>query len=195
MQTSCRRSACCSLFVASLVLSLAPATTAPAAPPPTVVGQLPVVLGHKMDQRGRDMAADGPVARNLPIGQRIYRTVVELETDKVNVTVQAGVAGVLQNILRQTGEVVGINDVLATVTEGAGTVSAPVATNGTAPSVAAAPVTAAAPTAEEAEGDANAPATPTAAPLVGNGSWPSRNCETTSRSGARSRKRPTTTSR
>ncbi|MGA1619755.1 MAG: sodium-dependent bicarbonate transport family permease, partial [Pirellulales bacterium] len=27
-----------------------------------------------------DLSADGPVARNLPIGQRIYRTVVELET-------------------------------------------------------------------------------------------------------------------
>ncbi len=45
--------------------------------------------------------------------------VVELETDKVNVTVQAGKAGVLEAILRHTGEVVGINDVLGTVAEGA----------------------------------------------------------------------------
>ena len=67
-----------------LLTALAPVSTAS---PPAVVGQLPVVLGHKMDQRGRDVAADGPVARNLPIGQRIYRTVVELETD------QAGAVG------------------------------------------------------------------------------------------------------
>ena len=51
--------------------------------------------------------------------------VVELETDKVNVTVQAGADGVLQAIMRQTGETVAVNDVLGTVTPG----SAP--TNGT----------------------------------------------------------------
>ena len=71
----CPRGAAFLLFLTAL----APIS---AAPPPAVVGQLPVVLGHKMDQRGRDVAANGPVARNLPIGQRIYRTVVELETDK-----------------------------------------------------------------------------------------------------------------
>lgn len=108
--------------------------------------------------------------------------IVELETDKVNVTVQAGVAGVLENILRQTGEVVGINDVLATVAEGGA------ATNGTAPAAAVATSSAQAgasaastggtavatppavkvetPSDEEPLGDPNASATPTAARML-----------------------------
>ncbi|MGA1619810.1 MAG: hypothetical protein ACO37F_15015, partial [Pirellulales bacterium] len=65
--------------IAAVIVLLMAVRAIPAAPPPTVLGQLPVVLGHKMDQRADDLSADGPVARNLPIGQRIYRTVVELE--------------------------------------------------------------------------------------------------------------------
>ena len=106
--------------------------------------------------------------------------VVELETDKVNVTVQAGVAGVLENILRQTGDIVGINDVLATVTEGGAATNgaaslqlatssaqagASIASAGTA--VAAPPVIKVeTPSEEEPLGDPNAPATPTAASML-----------------------------
>ena len=105
--------------------------------------------------------------------------VVELETDKVNVTVQAGVTGVLGNILRQTGDIVGINDVLATVSEGS------VVTNGASAAVAASSAQASAsaasggtavaappaikvetPSEEEPLGDPNAPATPTAANMM-----------------------------
>jgi len=46
---------------------------------------------------------------------RADEDIVELETDKVNVTVQAPVAGVLESILRQTGDIVGIDELLATV--------------------------------------------------------------------------------
>jgi hypothetical protein len=67
--------------IAAVFVLLMAVRAVPAAPPPTVIGQLPVVLGHKMDQREADLTTDGPVARNLPIGQRIYRTVVELETE------------------------------------------------------------------------------------------------------------------
>jgi 2-oxoglutarate dehydrogenase E2 component (dihydrolipoamide succinyltransferase) len=108
--------------------------------------------------------------------------VVELETDKVNVTVQAGVAGVLESILRQTGEIVGINDVLATVAEGGA------ATNGATPVAAVSEASAQAgasaaslggtavavppaikvetPSDEEPLGDPNASATPTAARML-----------------------------
>jgi 2-oxoglutarate dehydrogenase E2 component (dihydrolipoamide succinyltransferase) len=44
--------------------------------------------------------------------------VVELETDKANTAVAAESAGVLEQILRQEGETVGINDVLGLMTEG-----------------------------------------------------------------------------
>ncbi len=46
--------------------------------------------------------------------------VVELETDKVNLEVSAEQSGVLQKIVKQQGEVVGIGDVLAVIGEGAG---------------------------------------------------------------------------
>ena len=106
--------------------------------------------------------------------------VVELETDKVNVTVQAGVAGVLQSILRQTGEVVGINDVLATVSaggsngasasSGAGASQSAQATGTGASNGTSAPNGVAIETrptaASEEAGDANAPATPTAASML-----------------------------
>jgi len=45
--------------------------------------------------------------------------VVELETDKANTAVSAESAGVLERILRQEGETVGINDVLGLLGEGA----------------------------------------------------------------------------
>ena len=106
--------------------------------------------------------------------------VVELETDKVNVAVQAGVSGILESIVRQTGEIVGINDVLATVTpSAASTISTAPAASVTAQAasgstVNAAPVgtsaiaveTGTRPATVEAEGDANAPATPTAARML-----------------------------
>ncbi|HEY7355533.1 MAG TPA: 2-oxo acid dehydrogenase subunit E2, partial [Ktedonobacterales bacterium] len=46
--------------------------------------------------------------------------VVELETDKVNLEVSAEQSGVLQKIVKQQGEAVGIGDVLAVIAEGAG---------------------------------------------------------------------------
>ncbi len=45
--------------------------------------------------------------------------VVELETDKANTAVASEVAGVLQTIVREEGDTVGIGDVLAVVAEGA----------------------------------------------------------------------------
>ena len=46
--------------------------------------------------------------------------VVELETDKVNVEVNAPAAGVLEHIARREGDTVGVNELLATLGEGAG---------------------------------------------------------------------------
>ncbi len=87
--------------------------------------------------------------------------VVELETDKVNVTVQTPVAGVLENILRQTGDIVGIDELLATVVPAG------------APAVSAAPAPAAVETrpavavsaSSNGEG-ASAPVTPVAAKIL-----------------------------
>src|SRR5712691_5469109 len=45
---------------------------------------------------------------------------VELETDKVNVEVSAEKSGVLQQILKQEGEVVAVGDVLGRIGEGVG---------------------------------------------------------------------------
>jgi 2-oxoglutarate dehydrogenase E2 component (dihydrolipoamide succinyltransferase) len=45
--------------------------------------------------------------------------VVELETDKVNLEVAAEQGGILQKIVKQQGETVGIGDVLAVIAEGA----------------------------------------------------------------------------
>ncbi len=44
---------------------------------------------------------------------------VELETDKVNLEVSAEQSGVLQQVLKQAGETVGVGDVLAVIAEGA----------------------------------------------------------------------------
>lgn len=87
--------------------------------------------------------------------------VVELETDKVNVTVQTPVAGVLESILRQTGDIVGIDELLATVVPaGAPAVSAalaPVAVETRSPSAAS----------TSANGEAaSAPVTPVAAKIL-----------------------------
>ncbi|MGI8827629.1 MAG: 2-oxoglutarate dehydrogenase complex dihydrolipoyllysine-residue succinyltransferase [Chloroflexota bacterium] len=46
-------------------------------------------------------------------------TVVELETEKVNMEVPATISGVLQSIVKQEGEAVAVDDVLAVVAEGA----------------------------------------------------------------------------
>ncbi len=45
--------------------------------------------------------------------------VVELETDKVNLEVSAEQSGVLQKIVKQQGEIVGVGEVLAVIAEGA----------------------------------------------------------------------------
>jgi 2-oxoglutarate dehydrogenase E2 component (dihydrolipoamide succinyltransferase) len=65
---------------------------------------------------------------------------VELETDKVNVEVPSSAAGVLERIERREGDTVAVNEVLALVTSGAFSASAPVeapATNGAAASAVA----------------------------------------------------------
>ncbi len=70
---------------------------------------------------------------------RLDEALVELETDKVNVEVPSVLAGVLTQIVRQVGEIVTINDVLAVVSE-----------VGAAPVVAALePVSASAPATED----------------------------------------------
>ena len=61
---------------------------------------------------------------------------VELETDKANNSVEAEYGGILEKIVRQEGETVGVNDVLALVTE-AGSTSA--TGNGAAPILAPVP--------------------------------------------------------
>jgi 2-oxoglutarate dehydrogenase E2 component (dihydrolipoamide succinyltransferase) len=60
-------------------------------------------------------------------GEPVQRgeVLVELETDKVNLEVSAEQSGVLEKILKQQGETVGIGDVLAVIAEGAGTRAAP----------------------------------------------------------------------
>jgi 2-oxoglutarate dehydrogenase E2 component (dihydrolipoamide succinyltransferase) len=76
--------------------------------------------------------------------------VVELETDKINVEVNAPAAGVLEHIARREGEIVGVNELLAMVGDGV--------SNGAtaAPIVAAPPVAApATDTKPEAKSDEN----------------------------------------
>jgi 2-oxoglutarate dehydrogenase E2 component (dihydrolipoamide succinyltransferase) len=93
-------------------------------------------------------------------------TLVELETDKVNMDVTASGAGVLQSILKQAGETVGIGEVLAVVGDGAATAAsasaeapAPVAKANApvpAPAPAVPPTEAAAPPAAAEQGAADA---------------------------------------
>ncbi len=61
-------------------------------------------------------------------GDQVWRgeTLVELETDKVNVEVSAEQDGVLQKIMKQEGEVVSVDEVIAVIGEGV----AAAATNG-----------------------------------------------------------------
>ena len=66
-------------------------------------------------------------------------TVVELETDKVNVEVPAGSAGVMQQILAKEGDTVSINDLLAVVTA-SGNGTAPAANGSAAAKADVAPV-------------------------------------------------------
>jgi 2-oxoglutarate dehydrogenase E2 component (dihydrolipoamide succinyltransferase) len=72
--------------------------------------------------------------------------VVELETDKVNLEVFAEQSGVLQKIVKQQGEVVGVGEVLAVIAEGATNGAAPAqpqeAATPEAPAAPAQPVTA-----------------------------------------------------
>ncbi|WP_308426211.1 biotin/lipoyl-containing protein, partial [Alicyclobacillus cellulosilyticus] len=68
--------------------------------------------------------------------------VVELETDKVNLEVIAEQGGVLHDILKPTGETVGVGEVLATIAaagEAAGTAAATPAAAGAAGTKAATP--------------------------------------------------------
>jgi 2-oxoglutarate dehydrogenase E2 component (dihydrolipoamide succinyltransferase) len=93
-------------------------------------------------------------------------TLVELETDKVNMDVTASGAGVLQSILKQAGETVGIGEVPAVVGDGAATAAsasaeapAPVAKANApvpAPAPAVPPTEAAAPPAAAEQGAADA---------------------------------------
>jgi 2-oxoglutarate dehydrogenase E2 component (dihydrolipoamide succinyltransferase) len=46
--------------------------------------------------------------------------IVELETDKINVEVNAPASGVLEHITRHEGDTVGVNELLATMTDGVG---------------------------------------------------------------------------
>jgi 2-oxoglutarate dehydrogenase E2 component (dihydrolipoamide succinyltransferase) len=61
---------------------------------------------------------------------------VELETDKANTALEAEYAGVLEKIVRQEGETVAVNDVLALAIDSAGN---PTTSNGSAPKTAAMP--------------------------------------------------------
>src|SRR5579871_1970932 len=46
--------------------------------------------------------------------------IVELETDKANTAISSDAAGVLERIVRQEGEIVHVNDVLAVLSDSAG---------------------------------------------------------------------------
>lgn len=74
---------------------------------------------------------------------------VELETDKANNSVEAEYGGILEKIVRKEGETVGVNDVLALVTEAGSTA---LATNSAAPKIEPLPVL----PVDQAEGTATA---------------------------------------
>jgi 2-oxoglutarate dehydrogenase E2 component (dihydrolipoamide succinyltransferase) len=92
-------------------------------------------------------------------GDQVSRgeTIVELETDKVNLDVTAPEDGVLGTIERNEGDVVTVGDLLGTVSEGAGA-----AANGAAPQETVVEI--AAPAAEQAPVAAPVPAAATPAP-------------------------------
>ncbi len=67
--------------LALLALPIATGAATPEGITGTVPASGPVVLGQTMNQQSREGLSPGPVAGKLPIGQRIYQTVVELETE------------------------------------------------------------------------------------------------------------------
>jgi 2-oxoglutarate dehydrogenase E2 component (dihydrolipoamide succinyltransferase) len=96
-------------------------------------------------------------------------TVVELETDKVNLEVAADAGGVMGAIVKGEGETVAIGDLLATIEAGNGAAPAPVAsTPAAAPAptpaaeAAAAPAPAATPNGTDTSAAVAAPASPVA---------------------------------
>ena len=92
-------------------------------------------------------------------------TVVELETDKVNLEVAADQAGVLERILRPQGETVAIGDVLATIAAGEAGATAPEpapAQTAAAPAAPAVAQTAAAPAPTDGKTAEEVRATPVA---------------------------------
>ncbi|GLG01566.1 dihydrolipoyllysine-residue succinyltransferase component of 2-oxoglutarate dehydrogenase complex [Alicyclobacillus hesperidum subsp. aegles] len=91
-------------------------------------------------------------------------TIAELETDKVNVEVIAEQAGVLSSILKQAGEMVGIGDVIAVISEGAAAPAAQPQASAAQPAQAAPAPAAQAPAQTAPVAQASAQAVPSAAP-------------------------------
>jgi 2-oxoglutarate dehydrogenase E2 component (dihydrolipoamide succinyltransferase) len=81
--------------------------------------------------------------------------VVELETDKVNVEVNANASGVLERIARHEGETVGVNELLATVADASGNGATPPAPAKVEAQPAPTPVKAETPKAETPSADEN----------------------------------------
>ncbi|MEO6887592.1 MAG: 2-oxoglutarate dehydrogenase complex dihydrolipoyllysine-residue succinyltransferase [Ktedonobacteraceae bacterium] len=84
--------------------------------------RVPTTLGESV--------VEATVARWLKgEGEPVQRgdVLVELETDKVNVEVTAEQDGTLEKIVKQEGEVVGVNDVLGTIGEQQATATSPAA--------------------------------------------------------------------
>jgi 2-oxoglutarate dehydrogenase E2 component (dihydrolipoamide succinyltransferase) len=97
-------------------------------------------------------------------------TLLELETDKVNLDVAATENGVLSNIAKQEGDVVTVGELLGTISEGAGASSS---ANGATAEAATAPAPEAAPAAGPAASEAGAPlTTPDASADVSPGGEP-----------------------
>ncbi len=104
-------------------------------------------------------------------GEAVARgeTILELETDKVNLDVTADEDGVLSSIAHSEGDVVTVGEVLGTITAGAtggNGASAPAAAEEPAPVATPEPVAAAAPVAADPE---PAPAADAPAPVDGTG--------------------------
>ena len=72
-------------------------------------------------------------------------TILELDTDKVNVEVPADESGVIQGITGAEGDTVAVGDLLATIVEAGAPAAAPAAAVAPTPTIAAAPVASAAP--------------------------------------------------
>ncbi|KRW92805.1 dihydrolipoamide succinyltransferase [Alicyclobacillus tengchongensis] len=91
-------------------------------------------------------------------------TIAELETDKVNVEVIAEEAGVLSSILKQAGEIVGIGDVIAVISEGAAAPAAQPQASAAQPAQAAPAPAAQAPAQTAPVAQSSAQTVPSAAP-------------------------------